>query len=102
MLSLSVSFSTTNPRLFLILIGSLQSITTKLQLLLTMMDSPPPGTILPEGTITYTPFERLKLLREVAEDARVFRLGGEDKIRVATGTCETVSSLSSLFLQGKE
>lgn len=71
--------------------GSLQSITTKLQLLLTMLNTPPPGSVIPEGTATFTPFERLKLLREVTEDARVFRLGGEDKIRVATGTCETVS-----------
>ncbi len=38
----------------------------------------------------YTPLDRLKLLREVTEDARIFRLGGEDKIRVATATCETV------------
>ena len=73
--------------------GSLQSITTKLQLLLTMLNSPPPGSVIPQGSQTFTPFERLKLLREVTEDARVFRLGGEDKIRVATGTCETVSYL---------
>ena len=60
--------------------GSLSSITAKLESLLEMMHSPS----------EHTPFDRLKLLREVTEDARVFRLGGEDKIRVATGTCETV------------
>lgn len=70
-------------------VGSLQAITTKLQLLLAMMHSPSPSA---DNTAahTFTPFERLKLLREVTEDARVFRLGGEDKIRVATGTCESV------------
>ena len=72
--------------------GSLQAITDKLQLLLDMMHSPSPDSpeAGKEGVKTYTPFERLQLLREVTEDARVFRLGGEDKIRVATGTCETV------------
>lgn len=76
--------------------GSLQSITTKLQLLHSMMSTPPPGSPEAESAPKYTPFERLKLLREVTEDARVFRLGGEDKIRVATSTCETVSLRSVL------
>lgn len=58
-----------------------------------MMATPPPGTSSTSADApTYTPFDRLKLLREVTEDARIFRLGGEDKIRVATGTCETVRS----------
>lgn len=42
-----------------------------------------------------TPLDRLRLLRQVAEDARVFRLGGDDKIRVATNTCETVATHSA-------
>lgn len=62
--------------------ASSQSITTKLETLMNMMNNK-----------LVTPFDRLKLLREVTEDARVFRLGGEDKIRVATGTCETVRCL---------
>ncbi|GAA6013434.1 hypothetical protein JCM10207_008843 [Rhodosporidiobolus poonsookiae] len=79
-----------------VLNGSLQSITDKLKRLHSMMHTPEPGTK-PEGstTPTYTPLDRLKLLREVAEDARVFRLGGEDKIRVATNTCETLSTHTS-------
>lgn len=56
------------------------------------MNPPPPGSPEAEAAPKYTPYERLKLLRELTEDARVFRLGGEDKIRVATSTCETVSS----------
>lgn len=36
----------------------------------------------------------MALLKEVADDAATFKLGGEDKIRVATGTCETVRLLS--------
>lgn len=75
--------------------GSLQAITAKLQLLLTMMHAPAPSADQPDAP-TYTAFQRLKLLREVTEDARVFRLGGEDKIRVATGTCETVSRFADL------
>lgn len=73
--------------------GSLKGITTKLQLLHSMISTPPPGSPEAESAPKYTPFERLKLLREVTEDARVFRLGGEDKIRVATSTCETVSRI---------
>ena len=70
--------------------GSLQTITDKLQLLLTMMNSPRPGSAGDADAPAFTPLQRLQLLREVTEEARVFRLGGEDKIRVATGTCETV------------
>ncbi|GAA5863469.1 hypothetical protein JCM8547_007253 [Rhodosporidiobolus lusitaniae] len=79
-----------------VLNSSLQSITDKLKLLHSMMHTPEPGKKLPEGEQPqYTPLDRLKLLREVAEDARVFRLGGEDKIRVATNTCETLSTHTS-------
>lgn len=42
---------------------------------------------------TKTPAERLILLKEVAEFAQRFKLGGEDKIRVVGGVCEGVSSL---------
>lgn len=55
-----------------------------------MMHTPEPGSKESAEPPKYTPLDRLKLLREVAEDARLFRLGGEDKIRVATNTCETV------------
>lgn len=41
---------------------------------------------------TKTPAERLILLKEVAEFAQRFKLGGEDKIRVVGGVCEGVSS----------
>ena len=39
---------------------------------------------------THLQADRLLLLREVAEEARCFKLGGEDKIRVAGMTCENV------------
>ncbi|GAA5939848.1 uncharacterized protein JCM15063_004322 [Sporobolomyces koalae] len=88
-----------------VLSGSLQSITDKLKLLLDMMHTPPAGTINGDSTPKYTPLDRLKLLREVTEDARTFQVGGEDKIRVATNTCETIattnthlSTISSLLL----
>jgi inhibitor of growth protein 3 len=60
--------------------GSILQITAKLTKLLGLIEDP-----------DATPADRLALLCEVAEDARSFKLGGEDKIRVATGTCETVS-----------
>lgn len=85
-----------------VLSGSLAGITAKLQLLLTMMhtpSTPSSGTAESTPAVTYTPLDRLKLLREVTEEARVFRLGGEDKIRVATSTCEAVSSLPSFLAQ---
>ncbi|KAL8293781.1 hypothetical protein RQP46_000482 [Phenoliferia psychrophenolica] len=88
-----------------VLSGSLQSITSKLEVLLTMMNSPRPGSTEEADAPKFTPLQRLQILREVTEDAKVFRLGGEDKVRVASGTCETIathtshlSSLSSLLL----
>ena len=63
-----------------VLSGSLSVITGKLTELLCLLEDK-----------TATPLRRFELLREIAEEARAFRLGGEDKIRVATGTCETVS-----------
>ena len=39
-----------------------------------------------------TPQERLQALREVADFAQRFKLGGEDKIRVVGGVCEGVSA----------
>lgn len=62
-----------------VLSGSLDGITDKLNRLLQL--------IYDEKA---SPQERLVLLKEVAEDVVAFKLGGEDKIRVATGTCETV------------
>jgi hypothetical protein len=59
--------------------GGIAQITCKLNKLLSMVEDP-----------NVTPAQRLALLREVAEDSRSFKLGGEDKIRVATGTCGTV------------
>ncbi|GAA5822501.1 hypothetical protein JCM3770_002438 [Rhodotorula araucariae] len=88
-----------------VLNSSLQGITDKLRLLRDMMHTPTPGAEPADGPPKYSPLDRLKLLRQVAEDARVFRLGGEDKIRVATNTCETIathtshlSTLSNLLL----
>ncbi|GAA5830149.1 hypothetical protein JCM11251_006897 [Rhodosporidiobolus azoricus] len=81
-----------------VLNSSLQTITDKLRLLREMMHTPEPGTKEAGDASSkpkYTPLDRLKLLREVADDARVFRLGGEDKIRVATNTCETISTHTS-------
>ena len=62
-----------------VLSGSLGLITLKLNELLAMLEDK-----------NARPERRFNLLREIAEEARSFRLGGEDKIRVATGTCETV------------
>lgn len=58
---------------------SLTLITSKLTRLLDLIEDP-----------KAMPAQRLALLKEVADDAATFKLGGEDKIRVATGTCETV------------
>ena len=62
-----------------VLTSSLGTITTKLTTLLEMIQDP-----------SVAPRDRLELLREVADEASGFKMGGEDKIRVATGTCETV------------
>ncbi|GAA5980942.1 hypothetical protein JCM5350_004773 [Sporobolomyces pararoseus] len=78
-----------------VLSGSLQSITDKLKLLADMMYTPPPDSTDAHTQPKYTPLERLKLLREVTEDARTFQVGGEDKIRVATNTCESISTSTS-------
>lgn len=59
--------------------GSLAAITDKLNRLLQVIYNE-----------QASPQERLILLKEVAEDVVAFKLGGEDKIRVATGTCETI------------
>ena len=67
--------------------GSLQTITGKLGVLLELMSTKPGQHDAPGAP---TPLQRLQLLREVTEDAKIFRLGGEDKVRVASGTCETV------------
>lgn len=71
-----------------VLSGSLGTITDKLNTLLALLEQPNSNTVKPE--------HRLLLLKEIAEEARSFRLGGEDKIRVATGTCETVSSCANI------
>ncbi|CDR46495.1 hypothetical protein NBRC10512_001630 [Rhodotorula toruloides] len=78
-----------------VLSGSLSGIGDKLRLLNEMMHTPEPGSKETAEPPKYTPLDRLKLLREVAEDARLFRLGGEDKIRVATNTCETIATHTS-------
>ena len=62
-----------------VLSGSAQSILKKFNDLLGMI-----------ADSSVTPLDRLKLLRETTEEANNFKLGAEDKIRVATGTCETV------------
>ncbi|PWN93783.1 hypothetical protein FA10DRAFT_264383 [Acaromyces ingoldii] len=41
---------------------------------------------------TVAPAERMLALKEVAEEARGYKMGGEDKIRVALNTAETIIS----------
>lgn len=67
-----------------VLNASIVAIHTKLEKLYDMMHGP--------NVHSFTAQQRLELLKEVAEDANAFKLGGEDKIRVATGTAETVSN----------
>ncbi|KAK9893743.1 hypothetical protein P389DRAFT_107854 [Cystobasidium minutum MCA 4210] len=62
-----------------VLSGSISTITEQLNELLRMLEDP---KVLPE--------QRFHQLRRLADEAKDFRLGGEDKIRVATGTCETL------------
>jgi hypothetical protein len=62
-----------------VLSGSISTITDQLNELLRMLEDP-----------TTSPEQRFHHLRRLADEAKDFRLGGEDKIRVATGTCETV------------
>lgn len=38
-----------------------------------------------------TPEKRFELLQEIAEEAARYKLGGDDKIRVAAGACDGVS-----------
>lgn len=38
------------------------------------------------------PEKRFQLLQEIAEEAARYKLGGDDKIRVAGGACDGVSS----------
>jgi len=40
------------------------------------------------------PSERFLALKEVAEEARAYKMGGEDKIRVAVNTAEMVCAAS--------
>jgi hypothetical protein len=40
---------------------------------------------------TLTPQQRLELLRTITQDIQRYKLGAQDKIRVANGTCESVS-----------
>ena len=49
-----------------------------------------------------TPLDRLTALREVAEFAQRFKLGGEDKIRVVGGVCEGVSHMCCFMLGDSE
>lgn len=65
-----------------VLSGSISTITDQLNDLLRMLEDP-----------KVSPEQRFHQLRRLADEAKDFRLGGEDKIRVATGTCETVSSI---------
>lgn len=69
-----------------VLSSNLQAMSDKIARLLEMIERPAG-----DGDPTNTPQHRFSLLREIAEEARSFKPGGEDKIRVATGTCETVS-----------
>lgn len=67
-----------------VLSGSISTITDQLNELLKMLEDP-----------SVTPEQRFHHLRRLADEAKDFRLGGEDKIRVATGTCETVRCAST-------
>jgi len=58
----------------------LNSLTSRLQHLTAVIEDP-----------SVSPGERLLALRDVAEEARGYKMGGEDKIRVAVTTAETVS-----------
>ena len=44
---------------------------------------------------TIEPAQRFQLLQEIAEEAARYKLGGDDKIRVAGGACDGVSNISS-------
>ena len=46
-----------------------------------------------------SPGERLLVLKEAADEARAYKMGGEDKIRVAVNTCDMVRSLSHPLFQ---
>lgn len=41
---------------------------------------------------TIGPAQRFQLLQEIAEEAARYKLGGDDKIRVAGGACDGVRS----------
>jgi inhibitor of growth protein 3 len=43
---------------------------------------------------TMKPEQRFALLMEIAEEAARYKLGGDDKIRVAAGACDGVSPLT--------
>lgn len=58
----------------------LNSLTTRLTQLTAIIESP-----------DFNAGERLLALKEAAEEARAYKMGGEDKIRVALNTAETVS-----------
>jgi len=57
----------------------LTSLTHRLYHLATILENP-----------RATPGERLLALKDVAEEARSYKMGGEDKIRVASNTTEMV------------
>jgi inhibitor of growth protein 3 len=42
---------------------------------------------------TIEPAKRFQLLQEIAEEAARYKLGGDDKIRVAGGACDGVSNI---------
>lgn len=44
---------------------------------------------------TIGPERRFQLLQEIAEEAARYKLGGDDKIRVAGGACDGVSERAS-------
>jgi inhibitor of growth protein 3 len=48
------------------------------------------------------PGERLLALKECAEEARAYKMGGEDKIRVAVNTAETVSSVCNMVVRERQ
>ncbi|KDN38449.1 hypothetical protein K437DRAFT_259398 [Tilletiaria anomala UBC 951] len=59
----------------------ISSLTARLAYLTSLIEDP-----------NITPGERLVALKEVAEEARAYKMGGEDKIRVAVNTAEIIVS----------
>jgi hypothetical protein len=65
-------------------LATLVNLETKLNTLINWIQDP-----------TIGPERRFQLLQEIAEEAARYKLGGDDKIRVAGGACDGVSERAS-------